>query len=68
MLPVAGWIGWVAASDSDCFQKVTVIQAALLCRVDQESIQKWIQDGVLHALEAPAGGLLICLASVDRQR
>jgi len=49
-------------------KKVTVLQAALLCQVDQSSMQAWIQGGQLHVSQAAEGDLLICLASLGYQR
>jgi hypothetical protein len=49
-------------------QMVTAIQAALLCQVDQNKIQEWIQSETLHSSRTPGHGLLICLKSLDQQR
>lgn len=47
-------------------QKVTAIQAALLCEVDRSVIQKRIHSQQLHVSETPAGDLLICLRSLGQ--
>ena len=47
---------------------MTARQAALLCHVEQSSIQAWIQAGQLHASETPEDGVLICLASLGYYR
>jgi hypothetical protein len=48
--------------------KVTVLQAALLCQVDQSSMQAWIQGGQLHVSQTAEGDLLICVAALGYQR
>jgi len=59
--PIVAWCPTCQAKT----QKVTALHAALLCHVEQRSIQVWIQGGQLHISEAPEGGLLICLKSLE---
>ena len=47
-------------------QKVTTIQAALLCQADQNAIWERIQSRELHVSEMPTAGLLICLNSLQQ--
>ena len=49
-------------------QKVTTIQAALLCQVDHDAIGERIQSRKLHVSEMPTAGVLICLNSLDQPR
>jgi hypothetical protein len=59
--PIVAWCPTCEAKT----QKVTALHAALLCHVEQRSIQVWIQGGQLHVSEGPEDGLLICLASLE---
>ena len=58
--PIAAWCP-VCQTET---HNVTPIQAALLCHVDQNTIQEWIQGGQLHVSDAPEEGLIICIASL----
>jgi hypothetical protein len=60
-------VAWCPACQSET-RNVTRIQAALLCHVDQNTIQEWIQGGRLHVSDTPEGGLVICLASLAHHR
>ena len=57
-------VAWCSVCHAET-KKVTAFQAALLCHVEQSSIQTWIQGGQLHVSEGPEDGLLICLASLE---
>ena len=58
--PVVAWCPVCKAET----KKVTLLEAAQLCHVEQSSIEAWIQRGQVHVSEAPGYGLLICLASL----
>jgi hypothetical protein len=60
-------VAWCPVCQAET-KKVTALQAALLCQVDQSAMQAWIQGGQLHVSQAAEGGLLICLASLGYQR
>jgi hypothetical protein len=60
-------VAWCPVCQAET-KKVTALQAAQLCHVEQSSIQAWIQGGQLHVSEAPEYGLLICLASLGYYR
>jgi hypothetical protein len=62
--PIVAWCPECQAET----KRVTAVQAALLCQVDQSSIQTWVQGGQLYISEGPEGGLLICLASLGYHR
>ena len=47
--------------------KLTAIEAALLCRVDEDTMQQWVRTGQLHVSEGQCG-LLICLTSLAPYR
>jgi hypothetical protein len=57
--PVIAWCPECRAEST----KLTAIEAALLCRVDENTIQAWVRTGHLHVSEG-LGGLLICLTSL----
>lgn len=58
---------WCPVCQADTM-KVTRLQAALLCQVEQSSVQAWIRGGHLHVSEGPEDRLLICLASLEALR
>jgi hypothetical protein len=57
--PVVGWCTECRAETA----KLTVIEAALLCRVDEDTMQQRVRTGQLHVSEG-LYGLLICLTSL----
>jgi hypothetical protein len=61
--PVIAWCPECRAETT----KLTVIEAALLCRVDEDTMQRWVRTGHLHVLEG-LYGLLICLTSLAPYR
>jgi len=58
-------VGWCPECQQET-QKATAAQAALLCQVDEERIEKWIREGRLHISEGPNRNPLICLVSLER--
>lgn len=58
--PIVAWCRECKAET----QKLTVVQAARLCHVDQNTIRDRVHSGKLHVSETPAGALLICLSSL----
>jgi hypothetical protein len=60
-------IAWCPACQRET-QNVTDIQAALICHVDQDTIQEWIRAGQLHVSDGPERGVVICLASLLHHR
>jgi hypothetical protein len=61
--PVIAWCPECGAETT----KLTVIEAALLCRVDEDTMQRWVRTGRLHVSEGLCG-LLICLTSLTPYR
>ena len=59
-------VSWCSECQRDS-QKVDTAHAALLCQVDQNTIQEWIRMKQLHASQTASDGLLICLASLTQQ-
>lgn len=62
--PIVGWCPECQAET----EKLTAIQAALLCGVDRNAIEDRIHSRQLHVSETPEWGLLICLASLGHHR
>jgi len=42
-------------------------EAAALARTSTRTIYRWVEAGLLHYVETPGGGLLVCIHSLIAQ-